>query len=488
MRRVLLTVHKFFPEHRAGTEVLTLKVAQELQLRGYEVLVLTANPPDLDARHAGVESFREYEVEGVKVHSLEEKVRLEGYTFEHEYFHPVMKDHARKLISEFRPDLLHIFHAQNLSASIIEAAKEAGLPVICSTTDFWFVCPIVQLKRPDGSVCRGPGPGGRKCLDCYTPNLFPPQAEFNQALKEKYPALDGGLSLMPLPLRSVLSSALYKTYIAGKRESAELATVRRPGRLADLANKTDAIMVPTRLMRDIFVENNIREELIHHVPFGIDTAPLLPYTSKTDSPFLRFGFIGTLFEHKGPDLLIRAFQELVKEWQSSSIGGLAPQLKIYGDLNQFPDYSEGLTRMVDQDLPSRERIEFLGTFPNSELGPILQSIDMLVVPSRWYENTPLVIQSALATKTPLIVTNLGGMAEIVIHGRNGLVFELNSVVSLKEQLLTVLREPQLLKEFAANIPPERTMADMVDDIEKVYEGSAGLSLPVGTHDRISDRG
>jgi hypothetical protein len=50
MRRVLLTAHKFFPEHRAGTEVLTLKIAQELQKRGYEVKVVAANPPDLDAR------------------------------------------------------------------------------------------------------------------------------------------------------------------------------------------------------------------------------------------------------------------------------------------------------------------------------------------------------------------------------------------------------------------------------------------------------
>ena len=50
MKRVLLTAHKFFPGHRAGTEVLTLKVAQELIKRNYEVLVVCANPPDLDAR------------------------------------------------------------------------------------------------------------------------------------------------------------------------------------------------------------------------------------------------------------------------------------------------------------------------------------------------------------------------------------------------------------------------------------------------------
>src|SRR5258708_39926420 len=89
MKRVLLTVHKFFPEHRAGTEVLTLKVAQELQSRGYETLVVTANPPDVDARRT--EELRkksetsEYVFEGIRVHEIGESLRLKNYTFRHEF-------------------------------------------------------------------------------------------------------------------------------------------------------------------------------------------------------------------------------------------------------------------------------------------------------------------------------------------------------------------------------------------------------------------
>src|SRR5262249_10980000 len=87
MKRVLLAAHKFFPAHRAGTEVLTLKVAQELIRRGYEVLVVAGNPPDSDARHAVGPDTSDYKFEGVQVHVVEEPLRLRGYTFEHEYWH-----------------------------------------------------------------------------------------------------------------------------------------------------------------------------------------------------------------------------------------------------------------------------------------------------------------------------------------------------------------------------------------------------------------
>src|ERR1700744_4505796 len=79
MTRVLLTAHKFFPQHGAGTEVLTLKVAQDLQRRCNEPLVVTANPPDLDARHPSATMTSDYEYQGVRVHVGEQSLRLSGY-------------------------------------------------------------------------------------------------------------------------------------------------------------------------------------------------------------------------------------------------------------------------------------------------------------------------------------------------------------------------------------------------------------------------
>jgi len=471
MRRILLTVHKFFPNHRAGTEVLTLKVAQELQRRGYDILVVTANPPDLDARHPVGEESADYVYEGVPVHVVGEPLRLKGYTFQHEYLHPGIGAHFDRILEKYGPDLVHVFHAQNLSASIIDAARRRGIPVIASTTDFWFVCPIVQLKRPDGAICRGPSKLALNCLSCYTPRLFPPISEFTEALQKRYSVLVKLMAALPVPLPELAMKTLYATYKAGKLSSAIEATISRPDVLRDAANKLAAIMVPTRLMRDIFVENGVRAELIHHIPFGLDTQPLVPFQQKTASEILRVGFIGTIYEHKGVDLLIEAFQTLPPDAQAT--------LTIYGDLNQFPDYGARMRALAERPCPHSKNISFGGTFPNSKLGEVLSTIDLLVVPSRWYENTPLVIQSALAAKTPLIVTNLGGMSELVKHEVNGLLFQLNDSSSLREQLLRVLNEPALLQRFRDNIAPERTTSEMVDDIVEVY----GRVLPARKSDR-----
>ncbi len=463
MRRVLLTVHKFFPQHRAGTEVLTLKVAQELQRRGNAVLVVAGNPPDLDARRRPGREASEYVWEGVPVRVFEEPLRLKDYTFKHEYHHPGLKHHFAQLVQEFSPDLVHIFHCQNLSASIIEAAVDHAVPVICSLTDFWFVCPVVQLKRPDGAVCRGPARLASNCLTCYTPQLFAPQREFKEAVSDKYPGLARFFDRLPKLAGDAGWTAAYNAYSAGKLPAAVEATMRRPEVLKKLLSAAKAIMVPTRLMQDIFVGNGIPSELISRVPFGLDTDPLIAHQQKTASDRIRFGFIGTLFEHKGADLLISAFQGLPAECDAD--------LKIYGDLQQFPDYGRRLAELACQPAPLAKRISFAGTFPNESLGQVLSNIDVLVVPSRWYENTPLVVQSAFATGTPVIATDLGGLSELVHHESNGLLFALNDVESLRQQLQRVVEDRALLPRVRAGIQPERTIQAMVDDIERVYDGA-----------------
>ncbi len=456
MARILITVHKFFPDHKAGTEVLTLKIAQELISRGHEILVVTASPPDTDARHATGPDSHDYIYEGVKVHSIGESLRLRNYTFKHEYEHPEIGEHFAQILSEFKPDLVHVMHAQNLSGSVISTSKENGLPVVLSPTDFWFICPIVQLKRPDNSICEGPGPGAHNCFTCYTPRLIPPASEITEAITKRIPALDNAL------IKSSLGkTALQTAYSIYKFPAAMQATRDRPKHLQEIANSADAITVPTLLMKRLFTKNGINPDLIHHIQFGIDDSKLKDFQNKTQSDVLRIGFIGTLFEHKGVDILIKAFQRISAK--------KAPELKIYGPKDQFPDYFEYLKKLAESDESSQSRIHFLGSFPNDLFGQILTEIDVLVVPSIWYENTPLVMQSALTAKTPLIASDLGGMSELINHGRDGFVFKVGDFLDLSEKLQLLVDQPDLLSKFRQNIGPQRSIAVMVDDLEAIYK-------------------
>ena len=97
---------------------------------------------------------------------------------------------------------------------------------------------------------------------------------------------------------------------------------------------------------------------------------------------------------------------------------------------------------------TQEGIFLRGRYDRKGLGAILAETDVVVVPSIWYENAPLVIQEAFATKTPVIATNLGGMAEAVFHGVDGLLFERNDPEDLARQLVRIVNEPGLLRKMA----------------------------------------
>jgi len=386
--------------------------------------------------------------------------RLRDNSFSNEHYHSYLKTHYKNILDAVAPDIVHCFHLQNLSASLLDEAYAKKIPVMYSATDFWLICPIVQLRRPDGSNCLGPAPLGVNCLSCYTPELMPEQAEFNEALADKYPQFWQKLEDLPPWIAKSVEDTAYVSYLAKKFPGAAQATMERPSVLKRFANRLSAITVPTKLMQDLFVRNGLDGQIIHHIPYGIDTKPLEKGSNKTESDELRIAFIGTIAEHKGPDLLVKAFLKLPVESKAS--------VKIYGDLNQFPKYGQYLKELVTNESPLTKKIILAGTFPNDQIGDIFQQIDVLVVPSRWYENTPLVIQSALATKTPVIATNLGGMSELIKHGENGLLFEADNAQSLQEQLSRLINDHTVLPRLQKNIKSERTIAQMVDQLEAIY--------------------
>ncbi len=240
MKRILLTVHKFFPENRAGTEVLTLKVAQELQSRGYQVAILCANPIDTknDANQSSSytsEEISTYYHEGVYVFCLNETARLTNNRFANEHYHPYLKKHYKQIFDSFAPDLVHCFHLQNLSTSLIEEANTRKIPVIYSATDFWLICPVVQLRRPDGSNCQGPSPFAINCLTCYTPEILPEQQEFTNALATKYPDAWEKIKHLPKLINNAIATTLHSVYLTKKLPAAVKATIERPDILKHFA-------------------------------------------------------------------------------------------------------------------------------------------------------------------------------------------------------------------------------------------------------------
>lgn len=111
----------------------------------------------------------------------------------------------------------------------------------------------------------------------------------------------------------------------------------------------------------------------------------------------------------------------------------------------------------------------MGTFPHDQIGEVMSGQHLLVVPSLWYESTPLVLCSALAAGIPALVSQLGGMTEVIQEGVNGLSFPPGDASALKGILLRLLDAPEMLAGLhRTTVARRRFTADYVEDVESAY--------------------
>jgi glycosyltransferase involved in cell wall biosynthesis len=179
-----------------------------------------------------------------------------------------------------------------------------------------------------------------------------------------------------------------------------------------------------------------------YLPFGLAMTNLSIAEPATRSARLRIGYLGQFTPHKGVHLLLSAFQTLAKPPDSC-------ESILHSSVSAASPYERRLLRMARND----PAITFAGPYPNVQVGQVLDGLDVIVVPSVWYENRPTVILKAHATGTPVVAARLGGMAELIQPGQNRLLFEPGSARSLTAQRQRLLDEPALLPRLQAGIEP-----------------------------------
>ncbi|CAA9450831.1 MAG: Glycosyl transferase, group 1 family protein [uncultured Rubrobacteraceae bacterium] len=441
--RILFAAHQFFPEHYAGVEIVTLGLAREFRARGHETFVLA---PKRSIPGSGIEpgEVQDYEFEGVPVRRVGRPKEGLRRPYRLDYENEVMARRAREYMQEIRPDVVHAEHFQGLSTSVIPVFKEFDVPLLYTATDFWTICPIVSLRRHDGVMCEGPDLAHcPRCIMSHYPGSR------TKAVVDMTPN-------MALRVAGRLSETLLKKKILPLRQV--WALKERPRYIREQMERVDHIIAYTSLMRDLLLANGIGEgEKIGISYYGIDTSHIPePPRDRSLPPPLRVGFIGTLAPHKGCDTLVRAVRSLPRE--------LEVTLDVYGNLERFETFVEELRRLAGDD----QRINLAGPFQRERVGQVLSGLDILVVPSRWYENQPGVIFEAFAAGMPVVATDLGGMSEFVKHEENGLLFELENTESLARQLRRLVEEAGLIERLRAGIGPVKTVGENVDELEKLY--------------------
>ncbi|MEO8729094.1 MAG: glycosyltransferase [Rhodoferax sp.] len=444
--KILLTTHQFFPEYMAGTEVLTLSVAKDLLRRGHEIRIFTGFPSEKHLTDS--QRFDEYEFEGIHVYRFHHAYApMAGQTsmIEVGYDSHLAAFHFEEILKDFKPDVLHFFHLNRLGTRLIEKADQAVIPAYMTLTDFWSICPTGQLLLPDGKFCNGPDHNAGNCVKHFAQNT---QKGLAGAVAKWIPTVFVNV------LTKISASNILPTHPVLTEVNA--ISVRLRVNISRL-NRLKKIIAPNKMMRDILIANGIDSSRVVQFSFGID---VLGNNSKSmvrglRRP-LRIGYIGTLAMHKGCHILIKAFKSLPTDRAT---------LNIYGSPVDFPEYSNELKLLAT----GRDDIRFCGTFPNSIISQVLADLDVLVVPSIWHENSPLVIYSSQATGCPVVSSDLRGISEVIWDEVNGLLFEPGNSAALEKQLLRLIEDSGLLSKLSSNAKQPKSTSTYVDELLSIWE-------------------
>lgn len=407
--RLLYVVHQFFPDCHSGTEQHCLAAAKEAMRRGDDVTVLSLHW-DHDRDWPPITLF-EQPYDGVRVLRLNHWRRINPNDVLRDYENLHLEGWFGRVLDDVRPDAVHCFHLRQLGSNLIGVAKRRGVRVAVSLMDFWFLCPRFTLLKGDGALCGGPPDGGAGCVACHHPELAGAVAD---------PAAPPLTDTPPARLHALLA--------------------RPAQQLANLA-AADAVFAPSRFLADLFARNGFAHPRLEVVPYGLEPGRIVPIPTARPRAPLRLGFCGVLSPWKAPHLCVDA----VRDSAANVV------LTVHGrtDEPMFQGYIDGVRARAAGD----PRITFAGAYAAGDAARVFADMDVLLVPSTWYENTPFVVLEAFAAGVPVIASDLGGLSEVVRDGHNGLLFRAGDAAALRTAIERLAGDPALYRRLVPTPPP-----------------------------------
>ncbi len=299
-----------------------------------------------------------------------------------------------------RPHVVHFHHVLGLGFEALYALREA-LPhaaILVTFHEYLSICHNhgQMVKRPSGQLCRAPSP-----IACH--GCFP-----------------------DIPVSRFLKRELFARGMLGL---------------------ADAFVSPSRFLAERYIDWGIDAEKVTVIENGIVAETPVPPRELQGRTHRRnhFAYFGQITPFKGVDLLIDAVSRIPKE-----IWGERSCLMIFGgNLERQPiEFQERMKKLIAE---AGDRVRFYGAYQNADMPRLMRSVDWVVVPSVWWENSPVVIQEALLHGRPMICSDIGGMAEKVRDGKDGLHFRAGSSQDLADRISEVLSNTRIWDRLRASM-------------------------------------
>jgi glycosyltransferase involved in cell wall biosynthesis len=327
----------------------------------------------------------------------------------------VLWRHFHAFLVAQQPDVVHFLHTVYMGYDMVRVARNA-LPDAAIVYSFHEYLPIChrdgQLLRTTGDVlCELESP--RRCHECF-PQVSP--QDF---------------------------------YMRKRFIQSQLALV-------------DEFLVPSEYVRDRYVDWGLPYGHVTVQPYLLEVAEPVP-DETVSRPRNRFAYFGQLNPYKGADVLLEAMEIMGDDFEG--------HVWIYGaNLDKQSDhFRRRFGEMVDAAGGS---LTFAGPYERGKLNQLMHGVDWVLVPSIWWETGPITAMEALQYRRPVICSDIGGMAEKVTDGVNGLHFRRRDPEHLAEVMMRAAETPGLWEELQAGIPaefPQWGAVEHLENLSRVYE-------------------
>lgn len=406
--RILHVIHQYLPDAIGGTEVSTHSLSRELQGRGHVVAVFFPAPGQ--APGLVRDSY-----EGVPVYRAGAAWRDAIGRVRASFGDRALEAAFAQALDDFRPDVVHFQHLMGLPLALVEQAERAGVARVFTLHDYWAICPNAQLlTNYDRTVCAGP----RLWLNCA---------------------------------RCVAARMNRPLLLAAAPAVATLLAIRSRG-VRRALDHMNTLIAPTAFVRDLAGAHGLPVNKVHLIEHGIQIEPVRRRAPRPSSP-VHFIYLGGLAWQKGVHVIVAACRDLDPTQAT---------LTIYGDPRPFPDY---VRRLQAEAGPA---VRFAGRLERHQVASALAAGDMLLVPSLWYENSPVVILEAMACGLPVAASALGALVGRVRDGVDGLLLPPGDVAAWRRALTDLALHPERIAQLRQGIRPIRTLAEQASEMEALY--------------------
>jgi len=319
-------------------------------------------------------------------------------------------------IEAHKPDIVHFQHTLFIGFDVVSAVRRLlpDVPIFYTLHEYLPICHRDgQMLRTSGELCTHASP--RRCNECFP--AIPPQDFF---LRERF-------------IKSHLEHV-------------------------------DMFLAPSQFLLERYVDWGIPRDRIRFEDYGRTREHhIVPDVPPPGATRNRIGFFGQLNYFKGVDVLMEAMTLLGDR-------GVDAHMMLHGanlelQPQRFQDDLNALLEGIDQ---GPRNVTLAGRYEHADLPRLMAEIDWVVVPSRWWENSPLVIQEAFLHDRPVICSDIGGMAEKVADGVNGLHFRAGDPRSLARVLETAVATPGLWDSLRASVPEVYDMDSHVASLRTMY--------------------